>query len=57
VADKSSVEDKIDKLTKPVEAIAADVTGIDERLIHSPPKTKSLRSTRRSMASRATSAA
>ena len=32
MAEKRSVEDKIDKLTKLVEAIAEDVTGIDERL-------------------------
>ena len=32
MAEKGSVEDKIDTLTKLVEAIAEDVTGIDERL-------------------------
>jgi archaellum component FlaC len=32
MAEKRSVEDKIDKLTKLVEATAEDVTGIDERI-------------------------
>jgi hypothetical protein len=32
MADKRSIEDKIDTLSKLVEAIAEDVTGIDERL-------------------------
>ena len=32
MAKKRSVEDKIDRLTKLVEAIAEDVTGIDERI-------------------------
>ena len=32
MTEKTSVEGKIDKLTKLVEAIAEDVTGIDERL-------------------------
>ena len=32
MAEKGSIENKIDALTKLVEAIAEDVTGIDERL-------------------------
>ena len=32
MADKMSVEEKIDRLTKLVEAISEDVTGIDERI-------------------------
>jgi archaellum component FlaC len=32
MADKKSREDKIDRLTNLVEAIAEDVTGIDERI-------------------------